>query len=90
LEITTCVAFVAVTVSVDEVPAVIVAGLALIVTVGGVMLPPTETTTWAVAVPPAPVAVAVYVVVAPGVTDCVPPLPKSVYVVLSTLLEITT
>lgn len=75
LEITTCVAFVAATVRVDELPAVIVAGFALIDTVGGGTLAPTETTAWAVAVPPAPFAVAVYVVVALGATDCVPPVP---------------
>ena len=66
-EITTCVAFVAATVRVDEPPCVIVVGAATIVTVGapGAV---TVTVTFAVVVPPGPVAVAVYVVVAVGVT----------------------
>jgi hypothetical protein len=68
------VAFVAATVRVDEPPAVIEPGFAVIVTVGGaggvdVMV----TVAVADAVPPAPVAVAVYVVVAFGLADSVPP-----------------
>jgi hypothetical protein len=54
----TPVAFVAVTVSVDELPALIEAGLAVILTVGPA-LATTVTVAVAVAVPPAPVAVAV-------------------------------
>jgi hypothetical protein len=56
----TWVAFVAVTVNVEELPAVMDAGLALMVTVGIVtVVVPTVTEAVAVAVPPAPVAVAV-------------------------------
>ena len=66
--IVTDVAFAAVTVKVDELPDVIEAGLATIVTVGG-GFGVTVTDAVAVAVPPGPVAVAVYVVVAAGVTD---------------------
>ncbi len=55
---TTVVALVATTVNVDEVPAVIVVGLALIVTVGAVDAF-TVTVVLAVAVPPAPVTVIV-------------------------------
>jgi hypothetical protein len=54
----TCVAFVAATVSVDELPGLIEVGLAVIVTVGGAAAT-TVTIAVAVAVPPAPVAVAV-------------------------------
>jgi hypothetical protein len=77
--IVTVVAFVAVTVRMDELPAVIEVGLAVIVTVGA-WFPVVVTVTVAVAVadPPAPVAVAVYVVVWEGLTDCVPPVPGSV------------
>jgi hypothetical protein len=87
-EITTCVASVAATVSVADPPAVIVTGLAVIVTVGAMLV--TVTLAFALAVPPGPVAVAVKVAVAVGVTDCVPPVPGSVNVVLSTSSEITT
>ena len=58
-EITTCVALVAVTVSVEELPCAMVLGLATIVTVGAAALAATVTLTVAVAAPPAPVAVAV-------------------------------
>jgi hypothetical protein len=68
----TVVEFVAVTVKVDEAPGAIEAGLAVMVTVGAV-LPVTVTVATAVVLPPMPAAVAVYVVVALGVTDCVPP-----------------
>jgi len=72
----TPVAFVAVTVRIEELPAVIDAGLALIVMVG-VPDPDEETVTVEAAVtePPGPVALAVYVVVAAGLTLCVPPAP---------------
>jgi hypothetical protein len=69
----TCVAFIAVAVKVDELPEVIEAGFAVMVIVGagfGV----TVTAVLADVFPPAPVAVAVYVVVAVGLTACVPPL----------------
>jgi hypothetical protein len=67
----TAVAFVAVTVRVDELPDVIEVGFAVIVTVGAAGV--TVTVAAAVAVPPALVAFAVYVAVAAGVTTCVPP-----------------
>ena len=70
--IVTCVALVAVTVRMEELPAVIDVGLEAIVTVGRTA-GPRVTVAVAVVVPPAPVAVAVYVVVAVGLTDCVPP-----------------
>lgn len=75
--IATEVAFVAVTVSVDELPVTTVAGFAEIVTVGPGFAE-TVTVTVAVAVPPGPLALAVYVVVAEGLTACVPPLDTSV------------
>jgi copper homeostasis protein CutC len=59
LEITTWVAFDAVTVSVEELPCVIVAGVAAIVTVGIPTVALTVTLAFALAVPPGPVAVAV-------------------------------
>ncbi len=55
----TVVALVADTVNVDEVPAVIEDGLAVMVTVGGVAGTVTVTIAVAVAVPPAPFALAV-------------------------------
>jgi hypothetical protein len=56
----TPVAFVAVTVKIDELPEVIVVGLAMMVTVGAPDVPVvTVIVTAAVAVPPLPVAVAV-------------------------------
>lgn len=69
----TCVALLAVTVSVEEAPAAIKVGLATMLTVGAV-LAFTITVAVADADPPGPVAAAVYVVVAFGLTDCVPPL----------------
>ena len=71
--IVTCVAFVAVTVNVEEFPAVMEAGLAAIVTVAPVGWV-TVTIAVAEAVPPGPVADAAYVVVVFGLTACVPPL----------------
>ena len=71
-------AWVAVTVSVVELPAVIVGELAVKVTTGkaaGV----TVTVVVAEIFPPAPVAVVVYVVVAVGLTDCAPPFDDRVY-----------
>jgi hypothetical protein len=67
---------VALTVKVEELPAVIDAGLAEIATVGvpGVTTAVTVTPATADAFPPAPVALAVYVVVALGLTACLPPL----------------
>jgi hypothetical protein len=78
----TAVAFVAVTVRMEELPAVTDAGLAVIVTAGAPEPDPedeTVTVDAAVADPPAPVALAVYVVVADGVTVCVPPEAGRVY-----------
>ena len=86
--IETAVAFVAVTVSNDELPSTTVVGFAEMVTVGAGFAE-TVTVAVAVAVPPGPVAFAVYVVVADGLTACVPPLDTSVYVVPS-LPEIVT
>ena len=79
---------VAVTVKVDELPALIDVGFAVMVTVGagaGV----TVTVAADVVVPPAPVAVAVYVVVVVGLTDCVPPLDPKVYLLPSVPLIVT-
>jgi hypothetical protein len=54
-------------------------GLAAIVTVGAVVVDdPTVRVVVAEVFPPAPVAVAVYVVVADGLTDCVPPVAAKV------------
>jgi hypothetical protein len=74
----TPVAFVAVTVNMEECPVTMVVGFAAIVTVGA-GLAVTVTIVVAVVVPPGPVAVAVYVVVAVGVTVCVPPVARNVY-----------
>jgi hypothetical protein len=69
------VALVAATVRVEELPAGMVVGLALMLTVGaGAPGGVTVTTVVAVVFPPAADAVAVYVVVAVGLTDWVPPL----------------
>jgi hypothetical protein len=66
----TVLALVAATVNVDDPPGAIELGLAVIVTVGdGLTAPPTVTVVVAEVFPPAPVAVAVYVVVAVGLTD---------------------
>jgi hypothetical protein len=74
----TVVAFVATTVTLDELPFAIVVGLAVTVTVGADVLPDvspvvTVIITLAEAVPPAPVAVAVYVVAEVGATETAPP-----------------
>jgi hypothetical protein len=70
---------VAATVSVDDAPAVTEVGLAAMVTVGeGVVDALTVTVVVAELFPPAPVAVAVYVAVADGLTDCVPPVDAKV------------
>jgi hypothetical protein len=72
--ITTWVAAVAATVRIEEPPAEIDAGLALIVTVGeGLEAVLTMTVAVAVTFPVDPVAVAVYVVLTVGFTLCVPP-----------------
>ena len=63
--IVTVVAFVAVTVKIDDVAAMIEVGLAVMVTTG-TGLGVTVTVAAAVIFPPVPVAVAVYVVVAAG------------------------
>ena len=77
--IVTPVAFVAATVNVDDPPKATEVGVAAIVTVGaGVVDEPTVTVVVADVFPPAPVAVAVYVVVADGLTACVPPVDASV------------
>jgi hypothetical protein len=76
-EIVTVVAFAAATVSVDEPPAVIEAGFAEIVTVGADAVTVTVAVAVAGDVPAAPLAVAVYVVVAAGLTACVPPVAAS-------------
>jgi hypothetical protein len=66
----------AVTVKVEELPAVIDVGLAEIATLGipGGGAAVTVTIATADAFPPAPDTLAVYVVVALGLTACVPPL----------------
>jgi hypothetical protein len=75
----TPVALAAATVNVDDPPGAIEPGLAAIVTVGaGVVDDPIVTVVVAEVFPPAPVAVAVYVVVAVGLTDCVPPVADKV------------
>jgi hypothetical protein len=71
------VAFIAVTVRVDELPETMEPGLAPMVTVGG-GFGVTVTVAIAEIFPPAPVAVAVYVIVEEGLTICVPPLGCSV------------
>jgi hypothetical protein len=70
------VAFVTGTVKVDEVPAMTTAGFAPMLTVGAGY---TVTVVLDETVPPNPVAVAVYVVVAVGVTDCAPPVAEREY-----------
>jgi hypothetical protein len=78
---TTCVAFVAATVNVDDPPETIVVGFALMLTVG-VGFASTVTIAGGVelTVPPGPVAVAVYVVVAVGLTVCKPLVAGSPFV----------
>lgn len=68
----TWVAFVAVTVRIEDADWLMDVGLAVMLTVGA---PADDTVTVAVAVvcPPEPTATAVYVVVAVGDTICVPP-----------------
>jgi hypothetical protein len=62
-------------VNVEEPPDEIDVGLAAIMTVGaGLVDALTVTVAVEVTVSPAPLAFAVYVVVAAGVTDCVPPV----------------
>jgi hypothetical protein len=73
----TCVALTAVIVSAEDCPDVMVVGFALIWTVGG-GLGVTVTVADAEAFPPAPEPEAVYVVVDPGLTACVPPVACSV------------
>ena len=84
----TPVALVAVTVNVDEAPAAIDVGFAVMVTVGA-GLAVIVTVAVAEALPPGPVAVAVYVVVAPGLTDCVPPLADRLYELPSEPVTVT-
>lgn len=80
--IVTWLAFVAVTVKVDEFPEMIEAGLAVMLTVG-VGFGVTVTVALAEVFPPLPMALAVYVVVTAGLTACVPPLDCKVYVLPS-------
>lgn len=76
----TAVALVAVTVNRDELPDAMDAGFAMMLTVGaGGNAAATVIVTVVETVPPFPVAVAVYVVVAVGLTDCVPPVGWRVY-----------
>jgi hypothetical protein len=73
---------------VDEPPETIEAGFAVMLTVGagfGV----TVRVVVAVTFPPAPVAVAVYVVVAAGLTACIPPVGCRVYVLPSVPVSVT-
>jgi predicted membrane-bound spermidine synthase len=77
--IVTPVALVAATVNVDDPPGLIDVGLAAMVIVGeGVVEDPKVTVVDAEVFPPAPIAVAVYVVVVVGLTDCVPPVADKV------------
>jgi hypothetical protein len=84
----TLVAFVAWTFRVEKPPGAINAGVAEMLTVGA----PTAATVTVVpaeALPPAPVADAVYVVVAEGVTVCVPPVAARLNVLPSDPLTVT-
>lgn len=84
----TVVAFAAATVKVDELPVVIEVGFAVMVIVGaGIGV--TVTLALADEFPPAPVALAVYVDVAVGLTCCVPPLDDIVYKLPSVPVTIT-
>ena len=85
-EIVTCVELVALTVRLDEFPAGIDEGFAVMLAVGATF---TVTVAVAVTVPPVPVAVAVYVVVPVGFTDCVPPEAARVYELLSVPVTVT-
>jgi hypothetical protein len=71
------VALVAVTVSREELPALMDAGLAAMATVGAGFGFTVMVVVCAL-FPPGPVAVAVYVVVFVGLTDCVPPVADNV------------
>jgi hypothetical protein len=86
----TCVALVALTESVDELPGVIAEGLAVTLTVGGGLV---ELATVTVAVaemgPETPVAIEVYVVVLAGLTACVPPVELSRYELPSDPVTVT-
>jgi hypothetical protein len=84
----TDVAFVAVTVRMEDPPATIDVGFAVMPTVGD-CADTTETVVVAEVFPPLPVAVAVYVVVVVGVTVCVPPVAPKVYVVPSVPVTVT-
>ena len=84
----TWVAFRAVTVRVEEAPELIDAGLAVIWIVGAGFAV-TLIVAVAVALPPLPFAVAVYVVVVAGLTACVPPVAPSVYALPSEPLIVT-
>lgn len=81
-------AFTAFTVNVDELPDMIDAGLAMIVTVGAGFAV-TVIVAVADAFPPGPFAAAVYVVVAVGFTAWVPPLACSVYELPSVPVNVT-
>ncbi len=92
----TWVEFVAVTVNVDELPAVMEAGLAAMLTVGaGVAAGPdaggavTVRIAFAEADPPSPVAVAVYVVAVAGLTEWVPPFDDRLYLLPSPPITVT-
>ena len=89
LSIVTDVAFVVVHVRVDDCPLVIVVGLAVKVALGGVE---TVTVTCFVTVPPAPVAVSVYVVVTEGETPTDPlagslPTPLSIVTLVAFVVD---
>jgi len=84
----TAVASVAATVKVVGLPGDTAVGLAEIVTVGFATAF-TVTEVDAVAEPPGPFAVAVYVVVAAGLTDFVPPFPDRVKLLLSVPVTVT-
>jgi hypothetical protein len=82
---------VALTVSVDELPDAIAAGLAVMLTVGGGFVAAvTVTVADAETLPVTPVAAAVYVVVLAGLTACVPPVELSWYELPSDPLTVTT
>ena len=79
---------VALIVSVDELPAPIAVGLAVMLTVGA-GLAATVTVAVAETFPATPVAVAVYVVVLDGLTACVPPVELSWYELPSDPVTVT-
>ena len=78
----------AVTLNIDELPEMIEVGLAVILTFG-VGFGVTVTVVLADDLPPLPIATAVYVVVAVGLTSCVPPLDCKEYVLPSVPLIVT-